>query len=38
MKSSAKIINISNIEHSETMDETVFNLTDDMSKSQNAKN
>lgn len=36
MKSSA-LINISNIEHSETMDETVFNLTDDMSKSQKCK-
>ena len=36
MKSLA-IANISNIEHSETMDETVFNLTEDMSKSEKCK-
>ena len=31
------IANISDIEHSETMDETVFNLTEDMSKSDKCK-
>ena len=36
MKSVA-IANIADIEHSETMDETVFNLTEDMSKSQKCK-
>ena len=36
MKSVA-IANISDIEHSETMDETVFNLTGDMSKSDKCK-
>jgi len=36
MKSLA-IANISDIEHSETMDETVFNLTEDMSKSDKCK-
>ena len=36
MKSVA-IANISDIEHSETMDETVFNLTEDMSKSDKCK-